>query len=104
MAEVDPSALQLVEPPTTNIPVTCTFCTEMLTNLPCLPPDIQYFIYGFFVVTSGLILIYIRSACGALASLFRTFFGFYLAFSAFFAHAFALLCEPVHLPAHLPAN
>ena len=70
--------------------ISCTFCTEMLTNLPCLPPTIQYFIYGFFVVTSGLILIYVRSACGALASLFRTFLWILLSIFRLFRTCFRI--------------
>ena len=50
----------------------CTFCMEMLSNLSCLPPAFQYLVYGFFICTTGLVLIYIRSACAAIYAMLRS--------------------------------
>ena len=68
--------------------ISCTFCAEMLTNLPCLPPTLQYLAYSFFIVTTGLVLMYIRSTCSAIFALFRIIlwilFGIYRLFRTCF--------------------
>ena len=50
--------------------INCFFCIEMIRNIGCLPPTLQYFIVGLMTIISGLV-IYLRATLAAFYSVLR---------------------------------